>query len=324
MKRRDLLLLGLAIPFSTGRAAFAQRAGGVYRLGMLSPSAGAIERFRPILFPELARLGFNEGQNLIVEARFGATGELPALARSLAAARPEVVIAVGPAAIRAVREAAPATPIVGAFIGEDPIAAGFAASLARPGGTITGIVMLAPELDGKRLHLLHEAVPGIHRIAALAVNPKRDVPLLAAMRGVAERAGIELLPFYAATADDYPAAFAAMRGAGAGALAIASAPELFSDASLLAALAIEARLPTMCEWRSMATQGCLLGYGPDFTELLRGVASYVARIFRGAWPGELPIEGPTHFEFAVNLKTARALGLTVPQSILARADEVIE
>jgi putative ABC transport system substrate-binding protein len=290
----------------------------------LSPSAGTIERFRPILFPELARLGFAEGQNVVVEARVGPTEQLPALAREFAATRPEVVIAVGPAAIRAVLEAAPTTPIVGAFIGEDPIAAGFAASLARPGGTVTGIVMLAPELDGKRLHLLHETVPGIPRIAALAVDSTRDIPLLAAMSEVAQRAGIELLPFYAATPDDYPAAFAAMRGAGAGALVIASAPELSSDASRLAALAVDAKLPTVCEWRSMATHGCLLGYGPNFTELLRRVASYVARIFRGAAPGELPIEGPTRYEFAINLKTAGAIGLTVPQSLLARADEVIE
>jgi putative ABC transport system substrate-binding protein len=144
------------------------------------------------------------------------------------------------------------------------------------------------------------------------------------MRQLAGRTGLEILPFYAATPDDYRSAFAAIRSAGADALEIVSAPELFSDARTLAALAIEAKLPTICEWRTMASDGCLLAYGPDFSELLRRTADYVARIFRGATAGELPIEGPTHYEFAVNLKTAKALGLTLPQSILVRADEAIE
>ena len=215
-------------------------------------------------------------------------------------------------------------PIIGGFIGEEPIVAGFASSRAHPGGTITGIAMLAPELDAKRLLLLHEAVPNSRRIAALAVRVSRDAPNIAAVKEAADRAGVELLPFYAASRDDYPSVFAAMRSAGAEAVEIISAPELYTDAAMLAKLAAETRLPTMCEWAEMAQSGCLLGYGPDFAELERRVANYVARIFRGAAPGELPIERPTHFQFAVNLKTAKALGLTVPPAILARADDVIE
>jgi len=205
-----------------------------------------------------------------------------------------------------------------------PVAAGFAATLARPGGNVTGVAMLAPELDGKRLQLLHEAVPGGSRIAALAASPDQHAPNLAAMRQVASHEGLALLPFYAAQPEDYPATFAAMRDAGASALQIVSAPQFLTNAATLAELALEARLPTMCEWRSMAAQGCLLGYGPDYTELQRRVADYVARILRGAAPGDLPIEQPTHYELAVNLKTAAALGLTIPQSIVGRADEVIE
>jgi putative ABC transport system substrate-binding protein len=140
----------------------------------------------------------------------------------------------------------------------------------------------------------------------------------------AERAGIELLPFYAASRDDYPSVFGAIRAAGADALEIISAPELYSDAPILAKLAADTGLPTVCEWAEMAHSGCLLGYGPDYTELQHRVAGYVARIFRGAAPGDLPIEGPTHFQFAANLKTAKSLGLALPQVILARADEVIE
>jgi putative tryptophan/tyrosine transport system substrate-binding protein len=184
--------------------------------------------------------------------------------------------------------------------------------------------MLAPELDAKRLYLLHELVPGARRIAALAVDPKRDAPNMAAVSEAAERAGVTVLPFFAATRDDYPTAFAAMRGAAVDALEIVSAPELFADAATLAARAIEARLPTICEWGAMAAQGCLVGYGPDLAELVRRVADDSARIFRGAAPGDLPIEGPTRFEFAANLKTAKALQLTIPPSILARADSVIE
>jgi putative ABC transport system substrate-binding protein len=215
-------------------------------------------------------------------------------------------------------------PIIGGFIGEDPIVAGFASNLAHPGGTITGIAMLAPELDAKRLLLLHEAVPNSRRIAALAVQVSRDAPNIASVKEAADRAGVELLPFYAASRDDYPSVFAAMRSAGAEALEIISAPELYTDAAMLAELAAETRLPTICEWADMAQSGCLLGYGPDLPELERRVASYVARIFRGAAPGDLPIERPTHFQFAVNLKTAKALGLTLPPAILARADDVIE
>ena len=324
MRRRALFLLGaLAALLLAVAPAFAQGADKVYRLGILSPpSSGVIERMRATMFPELARLGFTEGRNLVVETRLGPLEELPALARDLAAARPDAIVAVGPAAIRAMRDAAPAVPIVGGFIGEDPIAEGFAASLAHPGSTITGIVMLAPELDAKRLQLLHDAIPGSRRIAALAVT--RRASTLAAIEGVAKQIGVDLIPFYAASPDDYRAAFAGMREAGADALEITSSPEFASNASALAALAIETRLPTICEWAQMARSGCLLGYGPDFDELERGVAGYVARIFRGAAPGELPVEGPTHFQFAVNLKTAKALGLTIPQSVLARADEVIE
>jgi putative ABC transport system substrate-binding protein len=323
MRRRVLLLLGaLAILFFAAPAAFAQ-SDKVFRLDFLSPSAGSVsQKMRATMFPELARLGFIEGRNLVVEARLGPLEQLPALACDLATWQPDAVIAVSPPAIRAMRDASATIPIVGGFIGEDPIAAGFAASLAHPGGTVTGIVMLAPELDAKRLQLLYDAVPGSRRIAVLAVN--RGASTLAALEEAAKQIGVDFLPFNAATPDDYRSAFAGMRQAGADALEITSSAEFASNASALAALAIESRLPTICEWAEMARSGCLLGYGPDFDELERQVAGYAARIFRGAGPGELPIEEPTHFRLAVNLKTATALGLTIPQSVLARADEVIE
>src|ERR1700730_2321278 len=325
MRLRDFLLLGrAAVAILNSQGAFARDGDKVYRLGILSPAAGPVQRIRATALPELARLGFTEGHSLVVEARVGTTELLPAVARDLVSRHPEVIIAVGAAAIRAIREVGVATPIVGAFIGEDPIAAGFAASLAHPSGTVTGIVMLAPELDSKRLHILHETLPDSRRIAALAVNEQRDAPNITAVKEAADHAGVELIPLYAAKSDDYAPAFAAMRNAGADGLQIISAPEFVAAASGLAAFAIESRLPTICEWAEMAQSGCLLGYGPDFTELEHRVANFVALIFRGTAPGELPIEQPTHFKFVINLKTAKAIGLTIPPSVSALADEVIE
>jgi putative ABC transport system substrate-binding protein len=296
----------------------------VYRLGILTPAAGPVQRIRDLVLPELARLGFTEGKNLVVEARVGPTEQLPTVARDLGSVHPAVIIAVGAAAIRAIRQVGDVTPIVAAFIGEDPMAAGFAKSLAHPGGTVTGILMLAPELDSKRLAFMHEAFPDRRRIAALAVNRQRDAPNIAALEETAGLTGVTLLTFYAANSDDYLPTFDAMRSAKVDGIQIVSAPEFFADASKLASLAIEAHLPTICEWAEMARSGCLLGYGPDFTELEHRVANYVASIFRGAPPGELPIEAPTHFKFAVNLKTAKALGLTIPPHVLALADEEVE
>ena len=175
-----LVVFGLLLSASLG--AFAQTAPKVYHLGVLSPSSGSVERLRRLVLPELARLGFAEGDNLVLNVETGPREELPSLARALAEIRPDAVIAVSGPAIRAVQHAAPTVPIIGGFIGEDPIVAGFASSLAHPGGTITGIAMLAPELDAKRLLLLHEAVPNSRRIAALAVQVSRDAPNIAAVK----------------------------------------------------------------------------------------------------------------------------------------------
>jgi len=227
-------------------------------------------------------------------------------------------------AILAVKEASSTVPIVMSFIGEDPIAKGLAVSLARPGGSATGVAMMAAQLDGKRASLLHEFVPAARRIAILTGRPPRHAEGAEEAQRVARELGLETDVFYADEPADYVAAFAGMRTARSEALVIISAPDFFRDAALLSRLALEAGLPTVCEWASMARDGCLIGYGPNFAALWRRPAEYVARILRGAMPGELPIEQPTLFEFAVNLKTAKALGLTIPKSALQRADEVFE
>ena len=209
-------------------------------------------------------------------------------------------------------------------MGRDPVAAGLAESWARPGGNVTGVTATAPELEIKRLDLLREIVPTARRIAVLSMHQEDTEPNRAPERAVATRLGLQLIELYVGGRDEYHAAFAAMRSAGAEALAIEPMPEFGEHAEELATLAVEAGLPTVCGGRHTAEQGCLLGYGPDFAELTRRAADDVARIFGGAAPGELPIEGPTHFEFVVNLKTAKALGLTVPPTMLDLANEVIE
>jgi putative ABC transport system substrate-binding protein len=318
MKRLLIFLLALAAPL------IAPAAGEkVYRLAELEPTAASLELTHSLTLPELAKLGFSEGRNLVLDARVGDAAAMAGMARELVLADPDAIIAVGPDATRAARQATTTVPLV--VFGADPVRSGWATSLAHPGGNVTGVTMLAVELDGKRLDLLHEAVPAARRVAALLMpSVPGQQPSEREMRDVAASDGVDLLTFDATGPEDYRTAFAAMRAVAAQGLVIMANPTFYRDAALLARLAIEAGLPTVCEWAEMAQSGCLLGYGPNRPEMRRRLAHFVAHIFQGAAPGDLPIEQPTHYEFVVNLKTAEALGLTVPRSILARADEVIE
>jgi putative tryptophan/tyrosine transport system substrate-binding protein len=319
MDRRQfsLAVLGALLVAS----ASAQEPGRLYRIAMVTPSELTVENMRKFQLPELARFGC---RNLTVTTHVGPPARIPELAREAIATKPDVVIAVSTVAILAVKEASSTVPIVMSFIGEDPIEKGVAKSFARPGGSVTGVAMLAAEMDGKRASLLHDFVPAAHRIAILTGRPPRHAEGAEEAQRVARQLGLETDVFYADEPADYVVAFAGMRTARSEALVIISAPDFFRDAALLSRLALEAGLPTVCEWASMAQDGCLLGYGPKIAALWRRPAEYVARILRGEKPGELPIEQPTLFEFAINLKTANALGLTIPEASLMRADEVIE
>jgi putative ABC transport system substrate-binding protein len=290
----------------------------------LSPATAQLESIRAIVLPELAKAGFVEGSNLVLDARAPDQEKLPETAREMVASRPDVIMGVSGAVIEQLKAATSAIPIVMSFSDYDPVGAGFVASFARPGGNITGIAMLATVLDAKRLNLLHEAVPAARRIAVLAVSDRRHAVTLASIRGAAAADGIDIVPIYAALQASYPEAFGLMRAAGAQALVIVAAPEFNRDAEILAALATDAGLPTMYEWSQMAARGCMLGYGPSGPELWRRAADYVIRILRGRPAADLPVEGPTLFEFAINLKTARRLGVNPPMSVLLRADQVIE
>ena len=323
MRRRDLLALGvLAILLCVGAAALAQAPERVYRLGVLSPID---DPMMSATLSELAARGYVEGRNLVVDRRVGTAEQMPELAQGLVSTGPDVIMAVSDWAAEPARRATKSIPIVMSPIGRDPVAAGLVESWARPGGNLTGVTLTAPELEIKRLDLLREVVPTARRIAVLSMHREVTEPAAAPMRAVAAKLGIQLVELYVGGPDEYHAAFAAMRSAGAEALVITPMPEFNEHAERLAALAVEAGLPTVCGFPKAASeQGCLIGYGPDVAELRRQAADDVARIFRGASPAELPIEGPTHFDFVINLKTAKALGLTVPPSILARADEAIE
>jgi len=316
-----MLLPALAVLFSAGSAVVAQAADKIWRLGVLSLAG---DPMMITTLSELAARGFVEGRNLVVDMRVGTEEQMPELARELVGTAPDVIMAVSDWAVIPAHQATKSIPIVASPMGADPIAVGVAESWARPGGNVTGVTLTAPELEGKRLDLLREVVPAARRIAVLLMHREVTEPGEAPMREVAARLGIQLVELYVGGPDEYRQAFAAMRSKGAEALVITPMPEFGKHREELAALAVEAGLPTVCGSGKAAEQGCLIGYGPDFTELRRQAADDVARIFRGASPGELPIEGPTHFDFVINLKTAKALGLTVPPSILGRADEVIE
>jgi putative ABC transport system substrate-binding protein len=318
MRRVFLWLLLLAAPF--GHLHAAER---VFRLGELASSAATLEYLRKVTLPELAKLGFEEGRNLILDERAGGADAVDRVARELVQNKPDAIIVTGSDAIRAASRATSTVPIV--VFGVVPRGEGAPASFARPGGNITGVVILGPELDGKRLELLHQAVPDARRIAGLFVpwGMYRDQSERE-MRKVADSTGVELLPVDPEGPQSYPSAFKAMSAAGVQALVIMAHADLFRDRDMLTKLALQAGLPTACEWSEMARAGCLLGYGPSLRELFRRLAYYVAHIFNGRAPGELPIEQPTRYEFAINLKTAKALGITIPAALLARADEVIE
>ncbi len=319
---RRAFLASAAATLLPGRAGAQPR---VYRLGTLSTGQVSIESLRRWGLPELAREGFVVGRNLTLIERSseGDAARLDSLAAEIAAARPDVAIAVSNPAAHALRRHAPALPIVMGFSGTDPVADGLAASLAHPGGLVTGVVMLAEELDAKRIELARDLRPGIRRLGFLAgstFTPAR----IQATQAAAQRIGLELVLVQAGGRETYPAAFAALSAGGAEMLVIASFPGFASNTEALAALATAARLATICEWSDMVRAGCTASFGPVNAELRRRVASFVVRILRGEAPGNIAMEQATRFELAVNPRAAGAIGFDLPSVILARADEMIE
>ena len=326
MRRRNCIVIaaiGLLAPL---RWAGAQSAERVYRVGVLraTPRPPVLGTSLP---KALGELGYVEGRNLILEQRWaeGDVGRLPALARELLTAKVDVIIAVGAAAVRACKDASTTLPIV-LFGNLDPVALGLVPSLARPGGNVTGLVF-APDgtLAGKQLELLKSAVPRATRIAFLApvaANPA-NLPQVQETRDAAAVLGVEL-GVVGLQGGDYAQAFAAIMVQRPHALFVAAAPRFMTDRKQIIELAAKHRLPAIYEFREHVVEGGLMTYSTSNYGLNQRLASYVDRILKGAKPGDLPIERPTRFELVINLKTAKALGLTIPQSLLLRADEVIQ
>jgi putative ABC transport system substrate-binding protein len=298
----------------------------VHRIGYLD-LRGADDSYAPALWESLRDLGYIEGQNLVVESRFadGNPLQLSQFAAELAALNLELVVASGTNPARAASEAAPQTPIVMARGGGDALGTGLIASLARPGGNITGVIGTGVALAGKWLELLKEALPAISRVALLSdpLNSSADGYLRELARA-SELLQIRLQAFDVTDPEGLAVVFSAMREEHAEALVLMGGGRVSGQRSRIAALALATRLPALAEWRDFTTAGGLLSYGPSTAELVRRAASFVDRILKGAKPADLPVEQPTTFDFVINLKTAQALGLTIPPHVLLQATEVIQ
>lgn len=323
--RRTLLISALgAIAGALG--ANAQTPARVFRIGLLGGSTPASPETRHIwqrFFDGLRELGYVEGQNVLIEGRYYGDNldQLPALAAELVRLRVDVILAAAPPAPEAAKRATSTIPIVMANH-NDPVWSGLAASLARPGGNVTGLSLLSPEMRLKQLQLLREILPRLTRVAFLQ-NPGISLDVKE-LEVTARSLGMRAQVVEARTPNEIADAFSAATRERAEALSVLSGTLFFAHRALIADLALKRRLPTVHLLREHAEAGGLLTYGIDLRDNFRRAAGYVDRILRGAKPGDLPIEQPTKFELVINLKTAKALGLSVPPSVLARADHLIE
>jgi len=327
MTRRAVFLAAIALGVVGGGAplpALAQQAGKVFRIGVLSLAAQTSGKVLGAFRDGLRDLGYIEGQNITIEYRLAAGdfSRLPAMAGELVRLAVDIIVPDGGSNVAQVaHDATPTIPIVG-LVGPDPVAAGLAASFAHPGGNVTGHASFG-ELSGKRVQLLKEAIPAISRIATLW-SPADSMPNRRATAEAARILGLQLRTIEVATSDEIPAGVEAAAAGGAEALVFLPTAGLGNQRARIIALAAQYRMPAIYPDRTFADDGGLLAYDQDILDAFRHVAAYVDKILKGANPGDLPIEQPTKFELVVNLKTAKALGLTIPPAILDLADEVIE
>jgi putative tryptophan/tyrosine transport system substrate-binding protein len=319
-----VLALGLfAVPLS----AEAQRAGKVPVIGVMEgPAPGLNRPVREAFRQGLEQHGWVEGRNLVIEYRSadGRTERFPELVAELVRLKVSVILVAGEPMIIAARQATATIPIVMAAVG-DPVGRGFVASLARPGGNITGVSNMAVEMTGKWVELLKEAVPKATKVAALRnpANPTHDV-FWRQTQEAARALGVQAQSAEAKTVEEIDLAFAAMAKERAGALIVFPDPLFNGSRVKVAALAERYRLPSLTMFRESADAGALMSYGPSILDNYRRAAGFVDRILKGAKPADMPVEQARQFELVINLKTAKALGLTIPPSLLARADQVIE
>jgi len=324
MRRREFIGLAAAAALARPLLARAQETGRVYRLGGLAGGPRDTTYF-VAMFETLRRSGFIEGQSLIVDWRAFARqpDQVPEFAAELVKAKPDILYASGEFAIRALLRATATIPIVGTT--EDMVGSGLVSSLARPTGNLTGLSMLSTELDGKRQELLNDALPGLKHMAALADANSTAESRLLGMRDAMRARGVELSLYRVVKGEEIAPAIDAAKAAGAEALNVLSSPILYNNRQIIIGRAAELRLPAIYQFPEEAAEGGFAAYGPSIVALWRDVvASMLVKLLRGVKPVDIPVEQPTNFELAINLKTASALGLTLPSTLLARADVVIE
>jgi putative ABC transport system substrate-binding protein len=327
--RRTFLAGTAAVLLAAPLVAEAQPAGRVPRIGFLgllplSDPSPRIDAFRQ----GLRELGWVEGQNIVIDYRFaeGRLDRLPDLAAELVRLKVDIIVAVATQGVAAAKNATETIPIVMISGGADPVGLGFVASLARPGGNVTGLSFsVGPEIIGKGLELIKETVPKVRRVAVLS-NPASPVQsLFIREANVAARSlGVQLQLLEARGPNEFDGAFAAMAKERVEALLVPADSVFVLHRTRLADLAARSRLPAAYGIRENVEAGGLMSYGPSTLDLFRRSATFVDKILKGAKPGDLPVERPTKFELVINLKAAKALGLTIPPSLLARADQVIE
>jgi putative tryptophan/tyrosine transport system substrate-binding protein len=326
MRRRDFIT-GIAVSAAMPLAAQAQEPGRIYRLAFMIPSprqAPATIAF----FDELHRNGFSEGQNLaVIPDGFDADYEHVAeLAASLVKAGPDAIIAGPQIALRALQSLTHTIPLIG--ISEDMVAEGLVTSLARPGGNITGISLLSPELDGKRQDILIEAVPAARRIGAIADTNTAPLYHLQALENAAHSRGVELAVFRVSGPKEITTSIDAAKASGVEALNFLSSPLFSVPGSQNNRVVIDrvaaVRLPSIFQFPETAEAGALAGYGPRVTDLYRQRARITVQVLRGTKPADIPVQQPDRFELVINLKAAKAIGLEVPATLVARADKLID
>src|SRR5713101_876937 len=328
-RRRFIEVIAGGLLTAAPLAGEAQQAGKVYRVGLIFTTSPVSEMAGPEPVHPLARafvrglraLGYVEGQNLILdrrsaEGRYERFGDIVA---ELVRLKADVIVTVADLIVRAAKAVTTAVPIVMATSG-DPVGEGFVQSLVRPGGNITGLtVAVGPEIDAKRLELLKDALPGVSRIAYLGSKEDKewDSPFGKSVRTAAQVLGVTLL-LAEYTPHQYTYAFALINRARADALFVGTSTAAYADRGFIVDFATRIRLPSTFPYREAAELGGLMSYGASFADVFRRAATYVDKILKGAKPAELPVEQPTKFELVINLKTAKALGLTIPPSLLAR------
>ena len=322
--------LGVALAATivlVGADAPAQQPAGIHRIGILIPTSASFLSARVDTFRQrLRQLGYVEGKNIFIEYRHaeGKAERLPELAAELVRLKVDIIVTTGPGATLAAKKASATIPIVFASA-NDPVGTGLVSSLAQPGGNITGLSLMVPDLDGKRLELLKEAFPKVVRVAFLW-NPggtRGNLPLTE-MEAVAKALGVKLLSLEVRSLDDFESAFARAKKDGAQALITTTGALINTQQRQVLDFAAKNRLPAIYHYSEFVEAGGLMSYGPDNTDLWRRAADFVDKILKGTKPADIPIEQPKKFEFIVNLKAAKQINLTIPPNVLVRADRVIK